>query len=177
MDELIGRIDNILFAAGDAVDIAELAVFFEMEKSELMRVIEDEIAKREVGTGLVLKKFEGKVQLCTRREYTEDLAKFLGETNERELTRAVLETLSIIAYKQPITRGEVEEMRGVNSTYCVHSLIENGFIEEAGKKDVPGKPMMYKTTVDFLRHFGISTLEELPAVEEFAKIVDDSSEI
>ncbi len=68
-------------------------------------------------------------------------------------------------------------MRGVNSGYCVHSLVEHGFIEEAGKKDVPGRPMLYKTTVDFLRHFGIATLEELPDVEEFARMVDDSSEI
>ncbi len=177
MHEIVGRIENILFAAGEAVEIAEIAKFFEMDRRELKRIVDEEIERRQGQSGLVWRLFDSKVQLCTRRENAAELAKFLGETNERELTRAVLETLSIIAYKQPITRGEVDDLRGVNSSYCVHSLIENGFIREAGKKDVPGKPMMYATTVEFLRHFGISKVEELPSVEEFAKVVDDSSEI
>lgn len=109
----------------------------------------------------MIKKFDDKVQLCTRPEFGEDIYGLLGKKSNEELTKAMLETLSIIAYKQPVTRQEVEELRGVNSSYIINSLLAKKLIKEAGRKQVLGRPILYRTDEEFLRHFGIENLEEL----------------
>ena len=94
------------------------------------------------------------------------LFSLFGESSEEELTRAMLETLSIIAYKQPVTRGEIEELRGVNTSYVLGVLLEKNLIHEAGRKEALGRPVLYATSEGFLRHFGLSSLEELPPLPQ-----------
>ena len=164
--ELIGKIENILFAAGDSVAIGELAVFFGMEEKDLSDLIDEEIARRNAELGLVIKKFDDRIQLATRQDFWEMLFQLFGGKSDEELTRAMLETLSIIAYKQPVTRAEIEELRGVNSSYLLNILVEKNLIHEAGRKEALGRPILYVTSEGFLRHFGLSSLSELPPLPE-----------
>ena len=164
--ELIGRIENILFAAGDAVEIIKLAQYFGIEEDTLAAAIDEECERRMYEYGLVIKRVGDKVQLCTRPESAEDIYSLLGKRSQDELTRAMLETLAIIAYKQPITRVEVEEIRGVNSSYIIGNLLEKKLIREAGRKQVLGRPILYETDDEFLRHFGLADISELPELPE-----------
>lgn len=167
--ELMGKIENILFAAGDSMGIGELAAFLGKDEAELTALLKEEIVRRErEDSGLVIKRFEDRVQLATREEYAEMLFSLFGESSEEELTRAMLETLSIIAYKQPVTRGEIEELRGVNTSYVLGVLLEKNLIHEAGRKEALGRPILYATSEGFLRHFGLSSLEELPPLPQEA---------
>lgn len=160
--EILGRIENILFAAGEAMEISRLADYFNLEQKELEELIDREIDRRMYSYGLVIKRLGDKLQLCTRAEYGDDIYALLGKKSQEELTRAMLETLSIVAYKQPVTRQEVEEIRGVNSSYIMSTLLEKKLIKEAGRKQVLGRPILYETDDEFLRHFGISDISELP---------------
>ena len=165
-DELIGKIENILFAAGDAMEISLLAMHFGMSEEELNGIIDEEIDNRKSKHGLLIKRTGGKVQLCTRPECGEDIYGLLGKKSQEELTKAMLETLAIIAYKQPVTRQEVEELRGVNSSYIINNLLNKKLIREAGKKQVLGRPILYETDEEFLRHFGLKTVNDLPKLPE-----------
>lgn len=165
-EQLIGKIENILFAAGDSVGISELAQVLEISEAELEEVLEQEEARREKGYGLVIRRLEDRVQLATRPQYAKLLQEIFGSKSGEELSRAMLETLSIIAYKQPITRGEIEELRGVNTSYILNALQEKGLIVEAGRKEALGRPILYATSEEFLRHFGLSSTKDLPALPE-----------
>lgn len=165
-EQLIGKIENILFAAGDSVGISELAQVLEISEAELEEVLEQEEARREKGYGLVIRRLEDRVQLATRPQYAKLLLEIFGSKSGEELSRAMLETLSIIAYKQPITRGEIEELRGVNTSYILNALQEKGLIVEAGRKEALGRPILYATSEEFLRHFGLSSTKDLPALPE-----------
>lgn len=165
-EQLIGKIENILFAAGDSVGISELAQVLEISEAELEDVLEQEEARREKGYGLVIRRLEDRVQLATRPQYAKLLLEMFGSKSGEELSRAMLETLSIIAYKQPITRGEIEELRGVNTSYILNALQEKGLIVEAGRKEALGRPILYATSEEFLRHFGLSSTKDLPVLPE-----------
>ena len=165
-EQLIGKIENILFAAGDSVGISELAQVLEISEAELEDVLEQEEARREKGYGLVIRRLEDRVQLATRPQYAKLLLEMFGSKSGEELSRAMLETLSIIAYKQPITRGEIEELRGVNTSYILNALQEKGLITEAGRKEALGRPILYATSEEFLRHFGLSSTKDLPVLPE-----------
>ncbi len=165
-EQLIGKIENILFAAGDSVGISELAQVLEISEAELEEVLEQEEARREKGYGLVIRRLEDRVQLATRPQYAKLLQEIFGSKSGEELSRAMLETLSIIAYKQPITRGEIEELRGVNTSYILNALQEKGLIVEAGRKEALGRPILYATSEEFLRHFGLSSTKDLPVLPE-----------
>ncbi len=165
-EQLIGKIENILFAAGDSVGISELAQVLEISEAELEEVLEQEEARREKGYGLVIRRLEDRVQLATRPQYAKLLLEIFGSKSGEELSRAMLETLSIIAYKQPITRGEIEELRGVNTSYILNALQEKGLITEAGRKEALGRPILYATSEEFLRHFGLSSTKDLPVLPE-----------
>ncbi len=165
-EQLIGKIENILFAAGDSVGISELAQVLEISEAELEEVLEQEEARREKGYGLVIRRLEDRVQLATRPQYAKLLQEIFGSKSGEELSRAMLETLSIIAYKQPITRGEIEELRGVNTSYILNALQEKGLITEAGRKEALGRPILYATSEEFLRHFGLSSTKDLPVLPE-----------
>lgn len=164
-EEILGRVENILFAAGDSFEIARLAELLNISTSELSNMLDEDIERRKQSHGLLLRKFDGKVQLSTRQELSKLLFMALGKKSDEELTRAALETLAIIAYRQPITRAEIEDIRGVGSQSMLNALESKGLICEAGRKDALGRPILYATTEEFLRHFGIASLNELPQNE------------
>ena len=164
--ETLGKIENLLFAAGDAMQINELADVLEMDIDLLYQIIDEEALRRKMGYGLEIRRFGDRIQLSTKKEYASLIFNALGEAQKEELSRATLETISIIAYRQPVTRGEIEAIRGVSSGYVVRALLDRGLIYESGKKKTIGRPALFCTTDAFLRHFGMETLDDLPLLQE-----------
>lgn len=165
MNNIKYAIEGILFAAGEPVKSAKLAVVLDAKVDE----IEDAVAqlKEEYNTehrGFNIIDIEDGYQICSRPEYYTYIREILGEQRNQPLSNAAMEALAIIAYKQPVTRGMVEKVRGVNSDGCVNRLYERGLIEEAGRLDAPGRPILYKTTDTFLRCFGLRTPRDLPPI-------------
>ncbi len=166
-------IEAILFAMGDSVEIGRLAAVIETDVKktrELLRTMAERY--EEEGRGIELAEFEDSVQLCTKASMYEYLIKIAKTPRKMTLTETVLETLSIIAYKQPVTRQEVERVRGVSCDHAINKLIEYDLITELGRMDAPGRPLLFGTTEQFLRCFGVKDLGELPRpnpvqVEEF----------
>ena len=142
--------------------LSELAAILKISQEELEELLEEEERRREGSFGLVFRRLEDRLQLATRAEYAGLLVDLFGSKSGEELTKAMLETLSIIAYKQPVTRGEIEELRGVNTSHILSALQEKGLVVEAGRKEALGRPILYATSEEFLRHFGISSTKELP---------------
>lgn len=165
-EQIIGTLENILFAAGDSMALSELAAILKISQEELEELLEEEERRREGSFGLVFRRLEDRLQLATRAEYAGLLVDLFGSKSGEELTKAMLETLSIIAYKQPVTRGEIEELRGVNTSHILSALQEKGLVVEAGRKEALGRPILYATSEEFLRHFGISSTKELPILPE-----------
>ena len=164
---LKGRIEAILFVAGEPVSVRDLAKVLQIGEKELSRVlkeIKDEYDYE--NRGFLLKRFGSHVQLATRPLYSEDVVRLLQPVQQQSLSQAAMETLAVVAYKQPATRAEVEQVRGVKCDYSLQSLILKGLIEEAGRKDTIGRPILYRTTDQFLSHFGIQSLDELPPMPE-----------
>lgn len=159
-------IESILFAAGESVSKKELADILELTEEE----IEAEVAKlfdfyRENERGLKIIHLEDEYQLCTVEQNYRYVQALAEPRRKQMLSPAALETLSIVAYHQPVTRGSIEYIRGVNSDGPVSRLVERGLIEEGGRLDAPGRPILYVTTQEFLRSFGLSSLSDLPDIE------------
>ncbi len=167
MENLTQIIEAILFAAGNSVAISDIAEKLEVMPSTVQRSV-DELKERygEDG-GIRLLEFNKKVQLATNPAYKEQVASVLNTIREKELTRVALECLAIVAYKQPITRTEIELMRGCNSDYGVTVLLQKELIYACGKKNTIGHPVLYATTDNFLKHFNLGSIEELPDYEDF----------
>ncbi len=171
-EEMQKQIEAILFAAGYPVTYDKLAQTFETTPGAIKKTLEaflpiynDPTALR----GVQLLMYDTACQLCTKPEYEAVIKKALGiKKGAGTLSNASLEVLAIVAYHQPVTRAYIEQIRGVDSTYHVSSLIEKGLIESKGRLDVPGKPVLLGTTKDFFRAFGISSLAELPSLDLFA---------
>ena len=164
---LKGRIEAILFVAGEAVGIRDLAKALRIEEKELkeaLKAIGSEYDYEQ--RGFMLKRFGDKVQLATRPLYSEDVLRLLQPVQQQSLSQTAMETLAVVAYKQPVTRAEVEQIRGVKCDYSLQSLMIKGLIQEAGRKDTIGRPILYATTDMFLSHFGIQGLEDLPPLPE-----------
>ena len=162
-----GRIEAILFVAGEAVAVKDLARALQLGEKELNRVLnemKDEYDYEQ--RGFLLKRFGNNVQLATRPLYAEDVVRLLQPVQQQSLSQAAMETLAVVAYKQPVTRADVEQIRGVKCDYSLQSLMLKNLIEEAGRKDTIGRPILYRTTDKFLSHFGIQNLEELPPMPE-----------
>ena len=161
-------IEAILFAAGRPVGKKELVLSLEISEEEIDNII-DKMQKEyeNQNRGIEIIKIENSYQLCSKKELYEYIYPIVDKRNKPKISNAALETLSIIAYNPRITRAEIENIRGVNVDGCIYKLLEYGLIEEAGKLDLPGKPMSYKTSKDFLRMFGYSSLEELPQLPKF----------
>jgi len=161
-------IENILFIADSPITIEKIGEVFngEMNKGEIKKIM-DELKTDYNARGIQLVEIAEGYQLCTREEYAEWIKKFYKIDKGSKLSQASLETLSIIAYKQPITRIELEEIRGVDSGGVVRTLLEKNLIKNMGRKKVPGRPMMYGTTRKFLEYFGLKSLSDLPTLEEF----------
>ena len=169
-------IEAILFAAGRPVTKNELILALEISAEDIDSIIksmQEEYKKEDRGIELI--SIENSYQLCTKKELYEYIYPILDKRNKPNLSNAALETLSIIAYNPKITRAEIEAIRGVAADACVYKLLEYGLIEEAGKIDLPGKPMSYKTTGDFLRMFGYNSLEDLPELPRYK--LDENKQI
>ena len=169
-------IEAILFAAGRPVTKNEIMLALEISEDEIEKIIANmqEEYKLE-NRGIELIKINNSYQLCTRKELYEYVYPILDKRTKPNLSTASLETLAIIAYNPKITRAEIENIRGVSADACVYKLLEYGLIEEAGKLDLPGKPMSYQTTDEFLRMFGFSSLEELPELPRYK--LDENKQI
>ena len=164
---LKGRIEAILFVAGKAVSLKDMAKALAVGEKELKTALEEIGSEYDYEQrGFMLKRFGDKVQLATRPLYAEDVLRLLQPVQQQSLSQAAMETLAVVAYKQPVTRAEVEQIRGVKCDYSLQSLTTKGLIAEAGRKDTIGRPILYATTDTFLSHFGIATLEDLPPLPE-----------
>lgn len=169
-------IEAVLFAMGNSVEIKKLAEVLNKDVTETTAIIKEmqEKYNSDKNRGVSIVELNGSVQMCSKTEMYEHLVKIATVPKHYTLTDAVLETLSIVAYKQPVTRLEIEKIRGVNCDHAVNKLIEYDLIAEIGRLDAPGRPLLFGTTEEFLRSFGVKSLEELPTVtadrlEEFKK--------
>lgn len=170
MKERVGIVEAILFVTGNAVEKKEICRAMELTEGEL----EETLDALESGydfdrRGLRLLRFGAHVQLATRPDYAPYVEKLLQPVQKQSLSQAVMETLAVIAYKQPVTKAEIEQVRGVKCDYSVQSLVTKGLIEEVGRKEALGRPILYGTTDAFLRHFCIASLAELPEID-FSKL-------
>ena len=177
---LKGRIEAILFVAGEAVPIKELARALQAGEKEVREAIEglkDEYDYEQ--RGFLLKRFGDHVQLATRPLYSGDVVRLLQPVQQQSLSQAAMETLAVVAYKQPVTRAEVEQIRGVKCDYSLQSLMLKGLIREAGRKDTIGRPILFCTTDEFLSHFGLEDLNGLPPMPQpdDGEIKDDTEEL
>lgn len=164
---LQGIIESVLFAAGEAVHADKLAEILETDVKtvhEQVKALEEFYLENKRGFAVI--EIDGGYQICTRPEYYTYVQAMAGMKRQQGLSGAAFEALSIIAYNQPVTRAAIEFVRGVNSDGAVQRLVERGLVEERGRLDAPGKPILYGTTQEFLRMFGLGTLEDLPEVEQ-----------
>ena len=158
---LSAKIEAMLFVSAEPVPVAQLAAALDVTASVVERGLK-ELDEALLNRGLRLQRNGGRVQLTTAPELAELIELFLGLEATTHLSRAALETLAIIAYQQPCTRPQVDAVRGVNSDGMMKSLLSKGLVQEAGRTDGPGRPILYSTTPEFLQHFGLSSILELP---------------
>ena len=176
INETKAKIEAILFAAGREVSKNEITLALELsgdEIDEIIDVMQNDYKNEERGIELI--KIDDSYELCTKKDLYEYIYPVLDKRNKPNLSTAALETLSIIAYNPKITRAEIEAIRGVSADACVYKLLEYGLITEAGKVDLPGKPMSYKTTDEFLKMFGYSSLNDLPELPRYK--LDENKQI
>ena len=158
-------IEAVLFAAGHPITYQTLARVFETTPTKIKDIVLDYALKynnSELPRGVLLLTYTDSCQLCTKQHYLTEIREALGIKKSGTLSTSALETLAIVAYNQPVTRIFVDTLRKVDSSYAMNSLIDRGLIESKGRLDVPGRPMLYGTTSDFLRSFGINSIEDLP---------------
>ncbi len=158
-------IEAVLFSVGEAVEIKELAKVLELDEETVDKIITDMTDRYEaVDRGIHIVKLEQAVQLCTKNEYYDVLTKVVNMPKKHSLTDSLMETLSIVAYKQPVTRQEIEAIRGVSCVHAINKLVEYNLITEVGRLDAVGRPILFGTTEDFLRCFGVASMDELPVI-------------
>lgn len=175
--EIQGKIEGILFAIGESLAIKDIAEALGEKESLIKEVIDDMktfYATKERGIQIVT--LEDRVQLRTKDDYYDDLIKIATTPKKNVLTDSVLETLAIVAYKQPVTRIDIEKIRGVNSDFGINKLLEYGLIKELGRLDAPGRPLLFGTTEDFLRKFGVKSIDDLPEInsDKVAEFEDEA---
>lgn len=176
-------IEAILFTMGDAVEAEKIAAAIELDTPSTEKLLHEMMERyRKEDRGIQMIELDHSYQLCTKKEYYETLIKIARQPQKIVLTDVLMETLSIIAYKQPVTRIEIEKIRGVKSDHAVNKLVEFGLVKEMGRLDAPGKPLLFGTTEEFLRHFGVQSLEELPVinpmqVEDFKSEAEEEVEM
>ncbi|HSN69703.1 MAG TPA: SMC-Scp complex subunit ScpB, partial [Thermoanaerobaculia bacterium] len=174
--ELRAALEAILFASGEPVKIEDLHDAFADEGAE---AVDAELAAIEAtfqdrAGGFIIEKAAGGLRFATRAELDPHLRKFFAKKNEGRLSMAALETLAIIAYRQPMTVPEISDIRGVNVTGVIRTLLDRKMIKIAGRKNVVGSPFLYRTTKDFLLHFGLESIQDLPRLEEFTEILGEN---
>ena len=166
-EELKSIVENVLLAADQPINASELSKIFldGTDKNQLQSIL-DELKEEYNSRNLQIMEVAGGYQLCTRHEYNDWIRKYLKLDRSSRLSQPSLDTLSIIAYKQPLTRQEVDDIRGVDSSGVLKTLLEKKVIGPAGRKKVPGRPIMYRTTQKFLEYFGLKDLSDLPTLED-----------
>lgn len=170
-NNLLYALEALLFSAGGSTSLSEISAAFEIsdkEASDLVHKLIEEYDREKRGFKII--RLEDSYQMCSREDYHEYIRRVRERAKKNSLSNAALEILSIIAYNQPVTKSRIEFIRGVDCTGSIATLSQRGLIEEAGRMDTPGKPILYKTTNEFLRCFGLSSLTELPKVEELSQI-------
>ena len=166
LEKLTNIIESILFVSGTQVLISDIAEKLEVSESEVKNAVKELSKKYGEDSGIQLLVFNKKLQFCSNPNYSNEVSSVLNPIKERELSKSMLEAAAIIAYKQPVTRIDLEEIRGVNSEYVIQKLLELGIIEPVGRKDAVGRPVLFGTTDNFLKRFQISSLDELPDYDE-----------
>ena len=167
-EELKAVIENVLFAADQPVSVSQLQdLFAETTEKTVLKSALDELVKEYQSRNLQLMEVAEGYQLMTRHDYSDWVRKFMKLDKTAKLSQPSLDTLAIIAYKQPLTKAEVEEIRGVDSSGVVRTLLEKKVIAPSGRKKVPGRPILYRTTRKFLEYFGLMDLNDLPTLEDF----------
>ena len=175
-DKIKGIIEAILFASGKIVTLDELSLNLELEKIEISKTIEEMINDcKNQNRGIEIVCVNNGYTMSSKKEYHEYLYPIIDKRAKPSLSQAALEVLAIIAYNPKITRAEIENIRGVSSDASLYRLLEHNLIEEAGKLDLPGKPMAYKVTEQFLKKFGLNTLKDLPKLPKYK--VDENQQI
>lgn len=171
-EELKGRLEAVIFASGEPILIKDLAIFLNVVPDSIETLImemEEEYDRKNRGIRLI--RLDDRVQLATKQEYSESVKK-LAKVNERQtLSQGALESLAIIAYRQPVTRAEIDEIRGVSSEYVLQKLVERDIIKVVGRKDAPGKPRLYATTDEFLVQFGINDLKNFKNNPDYKNLI------
>lgn len=166
LNEIAKIIEGVLFVSGEGVEIDEFKTRFDMNDREFNKCLDILKQKYDNNSGINIIQYKTKVQLCSNPQIVENIAEILNPIRERSLTKAALETVAIIAYKQPITRIEIENIRGANSDYAIQLLQSNNLIEVVGRKDTVGKPLLFGTTENFLKRFELQSIESLPNYNE-----------
>ena len=183
MKLLLAHVEAILFTMGESVEVSRIAQALGYDEETVFNVINNLRERYEDESfGVQILELDGSFQMCTKPSMYESIIKITNVPKKIVLTDVLLETLSIIAYKQPITKQEIEGIRGVNSDHSVNKLLEYNLICEVGRKNAPGRPCMFGTTEEFLRNFGISSLDELPmikpeTIEEFKSEAEDEMQM
>ena len=173
MKNLKNIIESLLLISGDAVSISDIAEKSNVSEKEVLQCAKElqSVYSNECGINLLI--FNKKLQFCSNPKYADEVSAVLQPIKERELSRSMLEVAAIIAYKQPITRVEIEYLRGKNSDFAIQNLLNIGVIEVTGRKDTVGKPVIFGTTDEFLKRFQISDLNELPNYEELLDLLNN----
>ena len=170
--EAFNMVECLLFVAGDPVPLTELARVLGCAKKELAAILaEMEALYRQERRGVIPLVTEETAQLVSNRDYYEAVRQLLQPDETRGVSQSLLETLAVVAYRQPVTRADVEQVRGVRCDYAVSQLVKLGLIQEVGRKDVVGRPVLFGTTDRFLRQFGIHMLEEMPEFDRYSRPV------
>lgn len=173
IDEII---EALLFVSGNGISISEITDLLELQKSEVNHAVNRLKGKYSGKCGILLLSYNGKIQFGSNSAYADVIASVLNPIKEKELSAAALETIAVIAYKQPVTRLDIEAVRGVNCDYALQVLLKHNLIEVVGRKDVVGKPLLFGTTENFLKRFQIENLSQLPDYEELLnniKVLED----
>ncbi len=174
INEACRAIEAILFVSGDAVEIRDIAQALEITEMEAVNAVD--ALRREydgVPRGIMVSRYGDHIKLETRAEYAPYVERLLQPVQRQSLSQAAMETLAVIAYRQPVTRMDIEEIRGVKCDYSVQSLLQKGLVKQAGRKEALGRPYLYATTDFFLEHFGIANLRELPPLPELSPPQDE----
>lgn len=176
MEQLTNTIEAILFASGKAVALSDIGDKLNVTKGEIKHALEELKEKYGEDGGIQLLLFNGKAQLGSNPIYKENVEAVLNPIREKELTRTILECAAIVAYKQPITKTEIELLRGLNSDYAVRVLLELNLIAPCGRKDAVGRPILYATTDEFLKRFKLHSLEDLPDYDALMEAIGRGEE-
>ena len=167
IEKLQSAVEAILFTMGDSVELEKLASAIGHDEETTKKLIHNMMDKYEAeDRGIKIIELDNAYQLCTKKEMYEYLIRVAKQPKRYVLTDVLLETLSIIAYKQPVTKLEIEKIRGVKSDHAVNKLVEYGLVEETGRMDAPGRPLLFGTTEEFLRRFSVHSLDDLPMLDQ-----------